>query len=403
LAVSAVVRRVAIFTGTRADFGLLTPLAKVVDADPRTQLLLIASGTHISEEHGATIEEIRSEGLPIAAEVAIWGADDSALSAAQDVGSAIGEYARVLTNLRPDIVVVLGDRLEALAMATAAVILGVPVAHIHGGEVTEGAMDDSIRHAITKLAHLHFVTTDAHRDRVLQLGEQPNTVFNFGAPALDAVVNLQLLDRGEIERRFGVTFGTSTVLLTFHPAAFDRVPSLELLSRLLSAIAKLPDTRLIVTGTNSDIGSGEIRAEIGRYVERHAEQTDYVESFGQLGYLSTMRQVQAVVGNSSSLVLEAPLLGIPAVLVGDRQLGRPVSPGVLTPEPTAVSILEALTTALSPEFRAMTATVPSAFGTPGFALRALEILATFPLTALQRKQFFDLRVPMKPHERRKQA
>lgn len=383
-------RRVAIFTGTRADFGLLRPLAQLVDADPRTQLQLIASGTHLSGAHGATIDEIRAEGLPIAAEVPIWGPDDSALGVAKGVGSAFADYAKVLSGLRPDIVLVLGDRLEALAMATAATILSVPVAHVHGGELTEGAMDDSIRHAITKLSLLHFVTTGEHRERVLQLGEQPDNVFNLGAPILDALNDLTLLERGEIERRFGVRFGRSTLLLTFHPAIFDRVPSIDLLMQLLSAIARLPDTRLIVTGTNSDIGSEDIRAAINTFVRTHAEQTDYVESFGQLGYLSTMKQVQAVVGNSSSTVLEAPLLGVPSVLVGDRQQGRPLSAGVLTPGPTADSIFDALTTALSPEFRAMAATTPTVFGTPGFARRALEILATFPLAGPQRKQFSDL-------------
>jgi UDP-hydrolysing UDP-N-acetyl-D-glucosamine 2-epimerase len=383
------VRRIAVFTGTRADFGLLRPLAKLLDTDSRVELQLIVSGTHLSAPHGETIEEIRDSGLPIAAEVPIWGTDESPLGAALDFGAASRAYADVLSRLKPDVVVVLGDRLEALAMAIAATILGIPVAHIHGGEITEGAMDDSIRHAITKLSLLHFVTTDAHRDRVVQLGEQPERVFNFGAPVLDSLGDLKLLDRDEIELRYGVRFGASTLLLTFHPAAFDRVPSPELLSRLLDAISRLPEARLIVTGTNSDIGSEEIRAELARYVAGHAERTDYVESFGQLGYLSTMRQVQAVVGNSSSVVLEAPLVGVPAVLVGDRQQGRPISAGVLTPEPDTESILEALNTALSPDFRRIAAEEPSVFGTAGFAARTLEILVEYPLDGSSRKQFAD--------------
>jgi UDP-hydrolysing UDP-N-acetyl-D-glucosamine 2-epimerase len=391
LAVSVNSRKVAIFTGTRADFGLLRTLAQLVYSDPRTQLQLIASGTHLSQAHGSTVDEIRSEGLPIAAEVPIWGSDDSALGVAKDVGAAVADFATVLSKLRPDIVVVLGDRLEALAMATAATVLSVPIAHIHGGELTEGAMDDSIRHAITKLSLLHFVTTEEHDARVRQMGEQPDTVFNLGAPVLDSLSSMKLLDREEIEHRFGVRFAQSTLLLTFHPAVFDAIPSLELLERVLSAIDRLPDTRLIVTGTNSDIGSEAIRNAIAQYVRAHSDRTDYVESFGQLGYLSTMKQVQAVVGNSSSTVLEAPLLGIPAVLVGDRQQGRPLSAGVLTPLPTSDSILDALNTALSPAFRDKTAAAPSVFGTPGFARRALEVLATFPLAARHRKQFSDLR------------
>jgi UDP-hydrolysing UDP-N-acetyl-D-glucosamine 2-epimerase len=254
-------------------------------------------------------------------------------------------------------------------------------------------MDDSLRHAITKLSFLHFATTETHRARIVQLGEQPDRVFNLGAPILDALNDVRLLDRDEIERGFGVRFGPSTLLLTFHPAAFDFPPSATLLSRLLEAIERLPDTRLIVTGTNSDIGSDEIRAELLQYLEQHADSTDYVESFGQVGYLSTMKQVQAVVGNSSSTVLEAPLLGIPSVLVGDRQWGRPLSAGVLTPDPTVESIFAALTRALSPEFRAVAANTPTVFGSPGFASRAVELLASVPLPAPLRKRFADLPLP----------
>jgi len=383
-------RRVAVLTGTRADYGLLSRLARALDADRRTELLLIVSGSHLSQRHGNTVDEIVADGVPVADRVPIWGDSDEPEAVAQDFGTAVGLFAGSLRRLGPDVVVVLGDRLEALAMATAATILGIPVAHIHGGELTEGAMDESLRHAITKLSSLHFVTTDEHRRRVIQLGEQPDRVLTLGAPVLDAIAELHLLNRDELRRRFGISFGAITVLLTFHPAAFDPVPSVELLGWLLSAVDAQPGAHLIITGTNSDIGSDEIRAVIADYVRANPGTTDYVESFGQLGYLSTMGVVDLVVGNSSSTVLEAPLLGIPSVLVGDRQEGRPLSPSVLRPSPDATAILEAVSLALAPTFRASFSGAPSVFGTPGFARRAVEVLASADLLRTPRKRFNDL-------------
>lgn len=379
-------RRIAVLTGTRADYGLLRPLVGVLESDRRVELQLIVSGSHLSAAHGTTVDEIVADGHQIAARVPLWSGDDSALGAAVDTGAGVSAFAHTLDELGPDVVVVLGDRLEALAMATAATVLGVPVAHIHGGEITEGAMDDALRHSITKLSALHLTTTDEHRGRVLQLGEQPDTVFNLGAPVLDAIATLDLLDAEQIQARFGITVDETTVLLTFHPAAFDVVPSIDLLRELLAALDAVDGIRLVVTGTNSDIGSDEIRAELASFVETR-DWAHYVESFGQLAYLSTMRLAGAVVGNSSSTVLEAPLLAVPSVLVGDRQQGRPISAGVLTPTPDRDAIRVAIERALSPEFRAATATAVSVFGTPGFAARAGEILATTKLRT--RKTFSD--------------
>ncbi|MEO5921627.1 MAG: UDP-N-acetylglucosamine 2-epimerase [Pseudolysinimonas sp.] len=387
---SATTRNVAILTGTRADYGLLRQLAREVEADPRTRLQLVVSGTHLSDAHGSTVDEVRADGLPIAAAVPIWHGDDSPLGAAADTGAAIAEFARTLDELRPDVVVVLGDRLEAFAMATAATVLGIPVAHVHGGELTEGAMDDALRHAITKLSYLHFVTTAEHRARVLQLGEEPDRVFDVGAPALDALGELRLLDRDELTAKFGIRFGAPTLLLTFHPAAFDSAAPVELLQTLLAAIDDLPEAHVIVTGTNSDIGSDEIRKQLDSWVSEHPDRSDYVESFGQLGYLSTMAQVDMVVGNSSSTVLEAPLVGVPSVLVGDRQAGRPISASVLTPAADRDAILRALRTGLAPEFRSASRSTPSVFGTAGFARRTLEVLAEHALPNPPRKKFWNL-------------
>ncbi|MEY2675881.1 MAG: hypothetical protein RL102_1147, partial [Actinomycetota bacterium] len=334
-------RKIAVMTGTRADYGLLKNLiaelhGKANGLNRTVELQIIATGSHLSAEHGMTVAEIRRDGYEPAAEIPIWSTDDTSLAAAVDTGEAIAKFARELERLRPDLVVVLGDRLEAFAMASAATILLIPVAHIHGGELTLGAMDDSLRHAITKLSFLHFATTEEHRARVIQLGEEPSRVFNFGAPVLDAIANLELMSREALEDKFGVRFGTkNTVLMTFHPAAFDEASAKSMIGELLAAMEALTsaldpsETQLIITGTNNDIGSGDVREAIAAFAARLPDRVSYVESFGQLGYLSVMSQVNLVTGNSSSTVLEAPVLGVPSVLIGNRQEGRPMSASVL--------------------------------------------------------------------------
>ncbi|MEY4450299.1 MAG: hypothetical protein RLZZ304_674, partial [Actinomycetota bacterium] len=344
-----------------------------------------------------TVAEIRRDGYEPAAEIPIWSTDDTSLAAAVDTGEAIAKFARELERLRPDVVVVLGDRLEAFAMASAATILLIPVAHIHGGELTMGAMDDSLRHAITKLSFLHFATTEEHRDRVIQLGEEPSRVFNFGAPVLDAIANLELLSREALEDKFGVRFGTkNTVLMTFHPAAFDEASAKSMIGELLAAMEALTsaldpsETQLIITGTNNDIGSGDVREAIAAFAARLPDRVSYVESFGQLGYLSVMSQVNLVTGNSSSTVLEAPVLGVPSVLIGNRQEGRPMSASVLKPaRADRILILEAMQNALNPEFRARAAAAGTPFGLPGFAQKATAELMRHEIPSPPKKKFWS--------------
>jgi UDP-hydrolysing UDP-N-acetyl-D-glucosamine 2-epimerase len=406
-------RKIAVMTGTRADYGLLRPLITELDAasqgdNPAVELQLIVTGTHLAEAYGRTIEEIVRDGFHPAAEVDIWAAEptkdllgeeaSASLTAAVETGEAVAKFSLILNHLKPDVVVVLGDRLEAFAMATAATILLIPVAHIHGGELTLGAMDDSLRHAITKLSYLHFTTTDEHRDRVLQLGEEPARVFNFGAPVLDAIDSLQLLGREELEHKFGIRFGAKNILMTFHPAAFDVASAKFMIDELLAAMEAVADSnhvQLIITGTNNDIGSDEVRAAIAAFAEAHPDHVSYVESFGQLGYLSVMREVDVVTGNSSSTVLEAPIFGKPSVLIGNRQEGRPMGAGVIKVDGLATGIfnrneiLAGLQKALTPEFAALAEAAPSPFGTAGFAKKAAELLTKFDLPSPPKKSFHD--------------
>jgi UDP-hydrolysing UDP-N-acetyl-D-glucosamine 2-epimerase len=408
-------RKIAVMTGTRADYGLLRPLIAELSAasegdNPTVELQLIVTGTHLSEEHGRTIEEIVRDGYAPAAEVDIWGTEptkdllgeegSASLTAAVETGEAVAKFSLILNHLKPDVVVVLGDRLEAFAMATAATILLIPVTHIHGGELTLGAMDDSLRHSITKLSYLHLTTTEEHRARVLQLGEEPGRVFNFGAPVLDAINDLQLMSREELEHKFGIRFGAKNVLMTFHPAAFDVASAKfmidELLAAMEAATAADGHVQLIITGTNNDIGSDDVRAAIAAFTEAHPDHVSYVESFGQLGYLSVMREVDVVTGNSSSTVLEAPIFGKASVLIGNRQEGRPMGAGVIKVDGIESGIfnrneiLAGLQKALTPEFKALAASAPSPFGTAGFAKKAAELLTKFDLPSPPKKKFEDL-------------
>ena len=409
-------RKIAVMTGTRADYGLLRPLIAELDAasqgdNPAVELQLIVTGTHLSQEHGHTIEEILRDGYKPAAEVSIWagegtknllGEDGSqSLTAGVETGEAVAKFSLILDHLKPDLVVVLGDRLEAFAMATAATILLIPVAHIHGGELTLGAMDDSLRHSITKLSYLHFTTTDEHRARVLQLGEAPERVFNFGAPVLDAMQSLQYLSREELEHKFGIRFGAKNILMTFHPAAFDVAPSNFMIDELLAAMeasttADGRHVQLIITGTNNDIGSDYVREAIAAFAAAHPDHVSFVESFGQLGYLSVMREVDVVTGNSSSTVLEAPIFGVPSVLIGNRQEGRPMGAGVIKVDGSADGafgrnqILAALQTALTPEFKATAAAAKSPFGQAGFAKKATAELTHHVLPNPPKKTFKDI-------------
>lgn len=380
-------RTIAVVTGTRADYGLLRGLLGAIVADPQLDLRLIVTGTHLSDAFGRTSVEIERDGFSIAASVPIWSGTDTALAAAADVGRALPGYAEALAEIDPDVVVVLGDRLEAFAVAAAATMLSVPVAHIHGGEVTEGAMDDALRHSITKMAYLHFTSTADHRRRVIQLGEDPERVFFHGAPIVDILDTFEAMPRHEVEEQFNIRLSEPTALVTFHPAIMDVAPAEQLVEELLDGLLAVDELHIVITGSNSDIGTDAVRERIARFVSEHTERVDYVESFGQRAYLSAMRAASVVAGNSSSTVLEAPVLGVPSVLVGDRQKGRPVAASVEVPAPSAEAIAAAIRRCIS---AGPAADDGSPFGAPGFAALTAATLRDAPLPRPPRKTFHDL-------------
>jgi UDP-hydrolysing UDP-N-acetyl-D-glucosamine 2-epimerase len=303
--------------------------------------------------------------------------------------------AEALDRLKPDILVLLGDRYEALAAAEAALLLRVPIAHIHGGEATEGAIDDLIRHAITKMAHLHFPAAELYRQRILQLGEPPERVFTVGAPGLDHIDNMKILSRPELERDLGFSFGERNLLVTYHPVTLDLASPTAAVRRLLDALDRLPEAHVIMTKSNADVGGRAINAMIGGYEGAHQNRVVAVSSLGQQRYLSVMAHADAVVGNSSSGIIEAPAMGKPTVNIGPRQHGRARAPSVIDCADDTEAILAAIECALSPRMRAKAVARRSPYGCGGASKRIKDVLATIQLEGLLAKEFHQLSIPIR--------
>ena len=340
-------RRVCVVTGTRADYGMLRPLLQAVAGAPGLRLQLVATGTHLSPAFGHTLEEIRADGLEPDAEVPCLLAGDDALAVAQSAGLALLGLAGALARLRPDVVVLLGDRYEALAAAQAAYLQRLPVAHLAGGDLTEGSLDDGLRHALTKLAHLHFVTHADAEERVLQMGEEPWRVHRVGSLAVDAVLRAPRASREELERELAWRLRPRNLLVSFHPPTVRAEAAEAELEELLAALEGLgPEVGIVLTGSNAD----EAGLRLSRRLEAFAAGRPHVlyrPSLGQRRYLGLMALADAVVGNSSSGLYEAPSLGTPSVDVGERQRGRPRAASVLHCPPRREAIRAAVERALA--------------------------------------------------------
>lgn len=335
-------KKICIVTGTRAEYGLLYWLIKEVHDDPEMELQLLVTGMHLSPEFGLTWKEIEKDGFPITRKIEILLSSDTAIGISKSNALALISFAEAFNEIKPDIVVLLGDRTETFAAAQATLIAGIPVAHIHGGELTEGAYDDAIRHSITKMSHLHFTATDVYRNRVIQLGEQPETVFNVGAIGLDNIKKLQLLNRSDFEASINRKLLSRNLLITFHPVTLEEQSAGNQFQQLLNTLDELKDTLLIFTKPNSDRDGRIIIQMIDEYVNNNPLKAIAFTSLGQLRYLSAMQYVDAVVGNSSSGIIEVPAFNIPTVNIGDRQKGRITGPSVFNCQPVKKEIKLAL-------------------------------------------------------------
>jgi len=387
-------RRIAVFTGTRAEYGLLYWLMKDIIKDESLELQLIVSGMHLSPEFGETVTAIEQDGFSINARVEMLLSSGTGVGIAKSMGVGTIGFADALDRLRPDWLVVLGDRFEALAIAQTAMVMQVPLAHIHGGELTEGLIDEAIRHAITKMAQLHFTSTEKYRSRVIQLGEQPDKVFNVGAPAIENIRRLQLLDQKELEHSLNFKLGERPLLVTYHPITLREGGGIESLRNLLTALAELlPDTKIVLTFPNADAHGRELIPVLQSFAKKYPESVLLTTSLGQIRYLSLMKICGAVVGNSSSGLLEAPAMGVPTVDIGIRQRGRLKPESVIQTEDGLEAIRRALKTALSPNHRKKCTQAANPYGDGNVAEKIINSLRSVSGKESLFKAFYDLELP----------
>lgn len=388
---STEVKKVAVVTGSRADYGLLRPTLRALSNDARFELQLLVAAMHLSEQYGLTVREIADDGFPIAARI-----ETSDVEAPDDLGRAFSEaiagFGTALARLSPDFLVVLGDRHEILSAALAATGFGIAIAHVHGGELSEGSVDDSLRHCVTKLAHVHFVANRVYGERVCQLGEQPDHVHVVGAPALEAIRELELLDRDELADALGrIALRRPLVVLTLHPASLEPDAAASEAHAVIRGVDQVigNEGTVVITLPNDDLGNVQTRRALLDY----AEEEPHVFAFralGQLRYLSLLSHADAMVGNSSSGLIEAPAFDLPTINVGDRQRGRLRAANVLDCEPSADAVANALTHALNSNFRASLAGMESPYGGRDTSARILEVLASTDADEVRDKRFFDL-------------
>ena len=389
--------RIAVVTGTRAEYGLLRNLMRLIADDADCELLTFVTGSHLTPDFGMTVDEIEADGFRIDRRVDIVLAADSDVAITKSMGLALIGFGEAFAQHRPDMVVVLGDRYEIFCAASAALVSRIPIAHLHGGEVTAGAYDEAFRHSITKMAALHFTSTEDYRRRVIQLGEQPEHVYNVGAPGLDEIRALKLLSRAKVEERLGFKLREKNILVTFHPATLE-VEASEAgftgaerqFNALLYVLKQRPELGVILTYANADAGGRRINALAEDFAGANPDRCFIKKSLGQTLFLSTLQYVDAMVGNSSSGIIEAPSFRIATINIGERQAGRVRASTVIDCAATTEAIEEAFGTAFSPEFAAVRANVQNPHGDGRASEKIFEVLKAARVSELLQKRFCDL-------------
>ena len=384
------IMKICVATGTRAEYGLLKPLIDQINVEPDWQLQLLVTGAHLSPEFGLTYLQIEKDGLKIDAKVEMLLSSDTAEGIVKSMGLGMIGYADAFKNLQPDLLILLGDRYEMLAIASAALIFKIPIAHLHGGEITEGAYDDAIRHTVTKMSHLHFTSTEAYRDRVIQLGEKPGHVFNVGAIGLDNIANLKLLTKLELEKDLGVEFLKYNYQVTFHPATLANVSAAKQFQELLDAIDQQQESFFIFTKANADTDGRVINHMIDQYVAQHPKKAVAFTSLGTLKFLSVLKVCNAIVGNSSSGIIEAPSLGIATINIGERQKGRIQAKSVINCEASANQIGRAFERSKNEEFKKTVGLVVNPYGNGFVGQQIVKAIKTVNLKDLVIKTFNNL-------------
>lgn len=383
-------RKIAVFTGTRAEYGLLYWVIKALDTSPDIELQLMVGGMHLSHEFGFTVSQIERDGLQVTERLEFLLSSDTPVGISKSMGLALISAAESLDRQKPDILVVLGDRFESLAVAQAAMIACIPIAHIHGGESTEGLIDEAIRHSITKLAQVHFTATDKYRRRVIQLGEQPHRVFDFGAPGIDTIKRLELLKRDDLGHAIDFDLSSSFFLITYHPVTLEKDGALQSLYNLLDVLDLYQEHKLVITYPNADTCGRGLLSAIEKYRHLNPERVFVTSSLGQLRYLSLMKYCDAVIGNSSSGLIEAPSFKVPTVNIGNRQKGRVAGATVIHADDTFDGISEALRMATSREFIEVCRDSTNPYGNGEASEKIVSVLSTIDTSALISKSFLDI-------------
>jgi GDP/UDP-N,N'-diacetylbacillosamine 2-epimerase (hydrolysing) len=386
-------RKICVITGTRAEYGLLYWLMKEIETDNELELQIIATGMHLSPEFGLTYKEIEKE-FKIDKKIEMLLSSDTSVGISKSMGLAQISFAESYEELKPEIVVVLGDRYEIFSAVSAAMIARIPIAHLHGGEATEGLIDEPIRHSITKMSHLHFTATEEYKNRVIQLGENPSKVFNVGGMGIENIKRLKLLTKDEFEKSIDFKLNKKNILVTFHPVTLENSTAKEQFQELLDVIDELKDTNIIFTKANSDTDGRIINSMIDEYVAKNVYKSVGFTSLGQLRYLSALQFVDAMVGNSSSGLAETPSFKIGTINIGDRQKGRIKASSVIDCEPNKNSIHQAFVKLYSKEFQKALKDTINPYDNGCASKKIVEILKTVYLENILKKSFYDLKVEL---------
>ena len=383
-------RKICFFTGSRADYGLMNPLISQLKKDPSIKTQLLVSGMHLSPEFGLTMKEITANGKKIDRAVKMLSAANTELGICHSIGNGVTRISDALQSLKPDILVILGDRFESLAAAIAAYVLHISVAHIHGGEITQGAMDDVFRHAITKFSYLHFTSHPEYQQRVMQLGESPERIFMVGAVGVENSKKTKFLSKDELAQQLGITFRKHNLLVTFHPMTMEGQASQVYMKNILSVLGQLKDTAIIFTKANADAYGKVLNKMIDQFVSAKSHNAYCFASLGQTLYLSLMPFMDAVLGNSSSGILEAPSFKIGTINIGDRQEGRIRAASVIDCQPTTAGIQKAFKQLYSPAFQSQLKRVTNPYYRPNTTQNIVRVLKNFKLNQTLKKYFFDI-------------
>lgn len=384
------IEKICVVTGSRAEYGLLYWLLKKIEADNNFDLQLIVTGMHLSSDFGLTYKEIEKD-FKIKKKIDIHLSSDNSVGISKSMGMAQALFAKAYNQLKPEIVIVLGDRYEIFSASIAAMIAKIPIAHIHGGEITQGSWDDCIRHSISKMAHLHFTATEEYRNRVIQLGEEPSRVFTVGGMGVENIKRLKLLGKNEFEKSIKFKLNKKNILIAFHPVTLENNTSKKQFKELLNAINELADTNVIFTKANSDLNGKVINNMIDHYTKNNPEKSIGITSLGQVRYLSALRHVDLILGNSSSGLLEAPSFNIGTINIGDRQKGRIKAKSVINCLPKKEKILKAIDKIYSSRFQKSLKLSKNPYD-KGFPSKIIyKVLKNYKIDNILKKKFYNIK------------